>query len=195
MCSDRKPKAESSVAEPIPTADRPEGHERRFHFGHVPELQRHDGNDGDGQLPVGVHDAQLFQPARRSGGQRRRFADVERRPFAGRRQGVAHAVPLFQRDSSEFSRHFAFKGANFGGGARERYAPLWKILICFKHVLSRSIHFCSIKKLRYWLYLMKVCNRNINSSFLNRCNRNFLWTWKWFICNFCINCVNNSNLK
>lgn len=94
----RQPKTEPSVSKP---ADGREGHERRFDFGHIPEFQREYGDDGDGQLPVGVHNAQLLESARRSSRQRGRFAGVEPGTFA-RWQGIANAISLFQRDPSEF---------------------------------------------------------------------------------------------
>lgn len=95
----REPEAESAVAEPVPPSGGTKSHERGLDFGHVPELQHDDGHDGNEQLPVGIHDAQLFQSAGRSGGQRGRVVDVELRSFAGQR--VAHAVPLLQRDPGE----------------------------------------------------------------------------------------------
>lgn len=99
----REPEPEPPpVAEPVPAGGWPEGHERGLDTGHVPQLQRDDGDDGDEQLPVGVDHAELLQPARRGGGQRGRVADVERRALA-RRQGVAHAVPLRQHGPGESS--------------------------------------------------------------------------------------------
>lgn len=65
----RQPKSEPAVVEPVSTANGPKSHERRLDFGHVPELQRDNDDDGDGQLPVGIHNAKLFQSAGRGGGQ------------------------------------------------------------------------------------------------------------------------------
>lgn len=78
----RQPKSESAVVEPVSTANGPKSHERWLDFGDVPELQRDNDDDGDGQLPVGIHDAQLFQSTRRGGGQWGRLVYVERRSFA-----------------------------------------------------------------------------------------------------------------
>lgn len=96
----REPKAKYVIAKPIPATNGPKSHERRFDFGHVSEFQHDDGDDGNEQLFVSVHDAELLQPARRSSGQRRRVVDVKYGSFAGR-QRIPHAISLLQRDSSE----------------------------------------------------------------------------------------------
>lgn len=115
----REPESEPPVAEPVPAAGGPEGHERGLDTGHVPEFQRNDGDDGDEQLPVGVDHAELLQPPGRGGGQRGRVADVERRTLA-RRQGVAHAVPLRQHGPGESSfRTRSVRLQKFRGGGGE----------------------------------------------------------------------------